>query len=129
MSQERSKEGGFVWAIKTGDLKSVQSYIEKEGFKVNEPDSSVQKRHPLHYAADMGQADIIKYLLSKGAKIDAKDAFGITPLLAAVYEGHSSAVAILLEKGANRNAKGPDGKTALEAAESDEIKKLLTSKK
>lgn len=27
-------------------------------------------RNPLHYAADYGHADVLEYLLSKGAKID-----------------------------------------------------------
>ena len=31
--------------------------------------------------------EVATYLLSKGADIEAKDAFGVTPLLAAVYEG------------------------------------------
>ena len=31
---------------------------------------------------------IMEYLLSKGAQVDSKDSYGITPLLAAVYEGH-----------------------------------------
>ena len=31
--------------------------------------------------------EVAEYLLSKGANLDAQDAFGVTPLLAAVYEG------------------------------------------
>lgn len=31
--------------------------------------------------------EVATYLLSKGANLDAQDAFGVTPLLAAVYEG------------------------------------------
>lgn len=29
-------------------------------------------RNPLHYAADYGHADVLEYLLSKGAKIDVR---------------------------------------------------------
>ena len=32
----------------------------------------------------------MEYLLSKGADVDSKDSYGITPLLAAVYEGHEA---------------------------------------
>eukprot|EP00029_Vermamoeba_vermiformis_P014865 TRINITY_DN9983_c0_g1_i1.p1 TRINITY_DN9983_c0_g1~~TRINITY_DN9983_c0_g1_i1.p1 ORF type:complete len:130 (+),score=44.47 TRINITY_DN9983_c0_g1_i1:73-462(+) len=129
MADTRSKEGSFQWAIKTGDLKGVQDYIEKEKIDLNKPDTTVKKRTPLHYAADFGQVEVIKLLLTKGAKIEVKDGFGITPLLAAVYEGHEDAVAFLLSKGASTNVKGPDGLTPLEAAESQSMKDLLKGKK
>ncbi len=57
--------------------------------------------------------------------MNEKDNFGITPLLAAVYEGHADAVAALLKKGADKSIQGPDGLTALQAAEKDEVKALL----
>ncbi|KPP66106.1 myotrophin-like, partial [Scleropages formosus] len=82
-------------------------------------------RKPLHYAADCGQADVLEFLLSKGADVNAHDKHGITPLLSATYEGHLACVRILLEKGADKTRKGPDGRCAFEAAESDDIKALL----
>lgn len=57
MADSRSKEGSFQWAIKTGDLKGVQDYIEKEKIDLNKPDTTVKKRTPLHYAADFGQGN------------------------------------------------------------------------
>lgn len=66
------------------------------------------------------------YLAEKGANVNAKDKFGITPLLAAVYEHHLEAVQFLLSKKADASAKGPDGKTAKEAAEKKEIKEVLS---
>ena len=59
--------------------------------------------------------------------MNAQDAFGITPLLAAVYEGHTEAVQVLVKAKADVNAKGPDGMSALEAAEKDEVKAILKS--
>uniref|UniRef100_A0AAY5K852 Myotrophin n=1 Tax=Esox lucius TaxID=8010 RepID=A0AAY5K852_ESOLU len=82
-------------------------------------------RKPLHYAADCGQAEMLEFLLSKGADVNAPDKHGITPLLSATYEGHCSCVKILLEKGADKERKGPDGLSAFEAAETDAIKALL----
>jgi ankyrin repeat protein len=118
----------FAWAIKTGDLKNVKEYVEKEGEDVNQVEDGVNKRTPLHHAADFGQVEVIKYLISKGAKVDAKDAFGITPLLAAVYENHEEAAKILIEKGASVQVKGPDGLTPLEAAQSESLKNLIRAK-
>ncbi len=57
MADTRSKEGSFQWAIKTGDVKGVQEYIEKEKIDLNKPDTTVKKRTPLHYAADFGQGN------------------------------------------------------------------------
>ena len=114
----------FAWAVKTGDLPNVQKFVTK-GISVNVTDETVNKRTPLHWASDYGQVDVLNFLVSKGANIEAKDAFGITPLLAAVYEGHDNAVRFLVSKGANKNVKGPDGMTPLEAAEKESIRVIL----
>lgn len=89
--------------------------------------------------------------MSKGANIDATDAFGVTPLLAAVYEGtndikftvaflssmisnrmgsfgqkdHTDMVKFLVGKGANKTTKGSDGKTAQESTSNPDILALL----
>ncbi|MGH0163225.1 UNVERIFIED_CONTAM: hypothetical protein FKN15_057713 [Acipenser sinensis] len=55
-------------------------------------------RKPLHYAADCGQTEMVEFLLSKGADINAPDKHGITPLLSATYEGHVTCVKLLLSK-------------------------------
>uniref|UniRef100_A0A3Q2PWR2 Myotrophin n=1 Tax=Fundulus heteroclitus TaxID=8078 RepID=A0A3Q2PWR2_FUNHE len=55
-------------------------------------------RKPLHYAADFGQGDVVAYLISKGANVNATDKHGITPLISACYEGHLPCVKMLLEK-------------------------------
>eukprot|EP01118_Nematostelium_gracile_P004823 TRINITY_DN15753_c0_g1_i1.p1 TRINITY_DN15753_c0_g1~~TRINITY_DN15753_c0_g1_i1.p1 ORF type:complete len:131 (-),score=55.92 TRINITY_DN15753_c0_g1_i1:134-526(-) len=115
----------YAWAIKTGDLKSVRDFVEREKFDVNMVEEGVSKRTPLHWAADFGKVEVIQYLISKGAKVNAKDNYGITPLLAAVYESHTAAVKALLDAKADPSIKGPDGSTAKEAAEKDEIKKLF----
>ena len=87
-------------------------------------------------------------MISKGADIEAKDAFGVTPLLAAVYEGtneqniqllldtwlthfnillldHVDMVKFLVSKGANKSVKGSDGKTAKESTDNADIIALL----
>mmetsp|Transcript_4122 Transcript_4122/g.4534 ORF Transcript_4122/g.4534 Transcript_4122/m.4534 type:complete len:134 (-) Transcript_4122:53-454(-) len=129
MSDQRSKEGGFKWALQTGDLTSVKDFIEKQGCPVDEADATVQQRQPIVYAADYGQVEIVKYLISKGANVNSKDKFGITPLLAATYEGHFEVVKYLVSVGADLKAKGPDGTTAKEAAEKSEIKAFLKKAK
>ncbi|XP_049848966.1 myotrophin-like [Schistocerca gregaria] len=116
----------FIWAVKTGDLESVKEYVEKEGVSVTQPDSTVLHATPLHHAADFGQLHIAEYLISKGADVNATDAFGVKPLLAAVYEGHVDMVKFLLSKNADKDIRGYDGKTALESTDIPAIKALLS---
>ena len=57
-------------------------------------------------AADYGQAKILEYLISKGLEaslLDSPDKHGITPLLAAVFEGHTECVKILINAVSQRN--------------------------
>jgi len=129
MAAAKSKTESFSWAVKTGDLPNVKDFVEKDKMDVNMIDTSVSGRTPLHWASDFNQVEVIKYLVSKGAKVNAKDKHGITPLLAAAYEDHVDACKILVEKGADVTVKGPDGKAAAEACNKEELKKLLQPKK
>ena len=60
-----SAQSGFPWAVKTGDLVNVKQFIERDGEDVNQVESGLNKRTPLHWAADYGQADVASYLISK----------------------------------------------------------------
>lgn len=77
------------------------------------------------FAADYGQAQVIEYLVSKGAKINQTDKHNITPLLAAVWEGHTSSVEVLLKLGADKSVKSPDGQSLVDCAEKEDVKALL----
>lgn len=58
-------------------------------------------------------------------RLKALDKHGITPILAAIWEGHTACVQLLLDKGATKNGSAPDGTSYVDAAEKPEIKKLL----
>lgn len=58
----------------------------------------------------------------------AVDKHGISPLLAAIWEGHTECVSLLLNQGADTNGKTPDGKSYLDVAEKTDIIHLLQSK-
>lgn len=76
-------------------------------------------RTPLQRAAAIGDFDIVKYLIEKGATIDTVPAYGGgTALQLAAMSGHVGIARLLIENGADVNhppAKGP-GRTAFEAA-------------
>jgi len=112
----------LAWAVKNGDMEQVKEMVEAKGTDVN---TAIDGRLPLHYASDYGQLEVIRYLLSKGAKVDSPDKHGISPLLAAIWEGHTTCVQFLVEKGASKAGTAPDGSSYVEAAEKEEIKALL----
>ena len=80
--------------------------------------------HHLHFFA-VKHFDITGLTFVQNTQVNAKDNFGNTALLNAVYEGHTEAVKELLKLGAKKDVKGPDGKTPKEAAEKDEIRQLF----
>jgi len=112
----------LVWSLKNGDLDSVKELFDSKEVDAN---ASLDGRSPIHYAADYGHKDIIEYLIGKGVDLNAVDKHGISPLLAAVWEGHTECVRLLIASGANKTGQTPDGKSYLEAAEKPEIKSLL----
>jgi uncharacterized protein len=64
-------------------------------------------------AVARGGSQRIEMLLDKGANVNARDQYGSTALIGAVYWGDPKTVGLLLRKGADLNAKVPDGRTAL----------------
>ena len=72
-------------------------------------------RTSLHYAAWVGNTNMVGILLGLGANVNGVDNFGNTPLHLAAYV---STVRLLLEKGADITIRRTDGSTALGLASS-----------
>ncbi len=72
----------------------------------------------MHEAAYEGQLEVVKYLISNGADIKAKDNSGDTPLHAASRRGRGrlEIVKYLISKGADIHAKTNIGVTPLRLA-------------
>jgi ankyrin repeat protein len=115
--------------------------VSTQGTDVN---ALINGRTPLHYAADYGQTEVLKFLVSKGADVNVRalrrarrrllgadnvmqklDQYGIAPIIPAVFEGHAAAVAALVAAGAKKDVKTPDGMSLIEIVQDDKIKKLL----
>jgi ankyrin repeat protein len=71
---------------------------------------------PIHDAARQGDLDALTMLLDQGVPLEARDATGETPLLAASLAGRPKLVAVLIEKGADIRARNDRGLTPLHAA-------------
>jgi hypothetical protein len=114
-------------AAEAGDPVGVNSLLENGA----DPDSAdLQGWSALMAACSAGKSEIVKLLLDKGAKVNARTKgfpiflsangsaipAGTTALMAAAYSGRPDIVAMLLEKQALVNAKRDDRWTPLMAA-------------
>lgn len=72
---------------------------------------------PLHYAAYFQRADLVTYLVGKGAKIDALAPNGRSPLMLASELGHLDIAKRLILLGANRALADTEGKSAKDLAQ------------
>ncbi|MBP1661681.1 MAG: Ankyrin repeat (3 copies) [Candidatus Aminicenantes bacterium] len=90
-------------ALGRRDVQAVKAIIEKDPRLVDARDASL--RTPLHYAALGADADLIGWLVSKGAKLELQDDHLKTPLHLAAMGDRTAAVAALVKAGpASRRA-------------------------
>ncbi len=68
---------------------------------------------PLHTAADKDQTEVVRFLISHGAEINARTDAGDTPLHWAAVDDRMNAAKLLLAEGAEINPKDKDGNTPL----------------
>lgn len=90
-------------ASSEGNIVKVQALISEKPDLVNSADDKGST--PLHLASSQGHLEVVKFLVDKGADIEAVNGRGFTPLQLASYGGHRQVVEFLLDKGANVNAK------------------------
>jgi ankyrin repeat protein/Tfp pilus assembly protein PilF len=92
-------------AIRKGTLEDVKYFVEQKNIDVNIKDSNGRGPTPLHIAAACGNADVVVYLISNGADVNARAEDGHTPLHSA---SSAEVVKILLSAGADVNARDSD---------------------
>ena len=66
-------------------------------------------------AADQGNTDLVRTLISRGANVNARDEWDLTPLHRAAHRRHIETARVLLSEGANFNARDRWERTPLEA--------------
>lgn len=73
---------------------------------------------PLHLAAHFGKIDAVRFLLNKGAEVNARSANAManTPLHAAAAGRCAEVIKVLIDHGASVNARQHGGWTAMHAA-------------
>lgn len=102
-----------------GNLKAAKYLIENRGENVRDQTGHSEleisvfgsnrptegKMSAIFFAANSGNSELIRYLASKGASVNAYSNFRTTPLMHAVSAGHLDATKTLIELRANVNAQ------------------------
>ncbi|XP_055944745.1 serine/threonine-protein phosphatase 6 regulatory ankyrin repeat subunit B-like [Argiope bruennichi] len=99
-------------ASEKGHINLVSTLLKK----INVNNVSEMCFVPVHYAALGGHVDIVQFLITNGADINAKSSNGMMPLHLAARRGHYAVVDVLLRNGAYRNTSCADGLTPLSVA-------------
>jgi len=97
--------------LRKGDAQAVRALVDKTPQLVDSHDGD--GRTPLHYAAAGGSAEMVAYLISKGAKLELQDAQHKTALHLAAMSDRKDAVATLLNRGAALEMRDDYLRTAL----------------
>jgi cytohesin len=122
-------------AIDAGDLAQVQSILKKNPESVQHADE--EGKTPLHHAAQYGRVSIAEALVNAGARLDATDSLGFTPLHEALYARMAASgalpnldmIAWLIDHGADIDAADEDNRTPIFYAFDSAAARLLLSHK
>jgi len=107
---------GDIWmAAREGALARVAYFVDIEGVDVNL--MTWAGATPMHRAAEENRAEVVQFLASRGAKIDARTTKGwFTPLHVACRRGSQEVGIALLELGADWEATDKYGKKPIDWA-------------
>lgn len=104
------------------------SYLIDLGADVNATERGTEAT-PLHYAATRDRAEVAKLLLQHGAKLEARDRAGRTPLMNAVHSGNRRVAETLVKAGSD--LRGADDRgwpilmLAVDSGSADTVKLLV----
>jgi len=110
-------------ALRYGDFATCLKLIKK-GAPIDSAYVPFGKR-PLYYAAENGHLNITRHILDNGAKVNARNKYGMSSLLAACRGGHLNVVKFLLERSADIHVKDDFDRTVIHFAAASGSTELL----
>jgi uncharacterized protein len=109
-AETTSKDLRLVEAAKARNSAAAVALLSKRiDPNIPEPDGTTA----LHWAVRFDEVALVERLLKAGAKADAANRYGVTPIALACESGSAAVVEQLLKAGVIPNATGPLGETAL----------------
>jgi ankyrin repeat protein len=113
--KDERPERPLINAIQTGFVQAVELLLDhRRDLDLETPNSAGDT--PLKIAAESGNTELVKILLTAGAIVDNPSRRGFTPLMSACRHGHEPAVQALLSRAANCSLHSHDGYTSLHYA-------------
>jgi len=105
-------------AVRHGDLNSMKALLDGNRVLANSlSETDARGTYPLHVAAEFGQADAARVLLSYGADVSLLDAENDAIALCwAAFFGRPEVVTVLLEAGSEPSQRNKHGLTPLGCA-------------
>ena len=131
---KKSGSSPLIHACQHGNLTIAQFLIEKIGIPVSDcatvkfENEVIEDAPPIWVASAAGHIALVKYLLSRGADVNAVTSTNSTSLRAACFDGHYDIVEFLIENGADIEIANQHNHTCLMIAcykKHFEIVKLL----
>lgn len=115
----------LVGLLDRNDTATFQSHIQT----ISDANSAREDNNKtiLMYACWVGNSDAVKYLIDKGADVNAQDSGGATALHLAAWKGNTSIALYLIEKGSSVNAMSTEGMTPLDIAIMKENQEIITA--
>ncbi|XP_055838336.1 ankyrin-1-like [Episyrphus balteatus] len=114
-----SEEHGYFLLLKSikRNYKKITEILLNAGCKVNiEQNKRITANTPLHYAIENGDLKLTETLIALGADIDADNAWGLSPLVLAIFMNREEIVDLLMTKITNLNYTCENGISPLHAA-------------
>lgn len=130
-TQVKDKNGNGVLHLcaEKGLLELAKYILEKKNGEIDINDGNKKKETPLHIAVRNNKVEFVKFLIERGAEVEAKDVNGATPLFISLEVDNLELAKYFVEKGADVNVEANDGRRLVHLAGSsktvDTIKWLV----
>lgn len=111
-----SKSGKFLQAVRDKDVDEAMNDLSDPGAGLVNTHDLANGQTALHIVTERRDLMWMRFLITKGADVNARDGHGLTPLVLASNLGFVEGMALLVDKGAHPDEPSATGETPLISA-------------